>query len=189
MSETNAPNTEDAPIYTDRHAITPFTETVEWQGKPAWRVLKADWFALYAAIGVGVCLFSLIWIWGVSQKSLFWTLPGWIIFLAGLYLIAFRPLGEAWRRSRTTYALTDKAAYIVETMPFYTRRHRIPYADLAPPKLEQTEPPTLWLGEEDRLLYSIGNGPDAKRKTYRAKFGFRFVDDAARAARMINARR
>lgn len=175
--------------YVDPNANVPYDETLEWEGRPAWRIRwREDFSLVQAGLGLIGTVFTLVWL-SIAPVSMLWTSLALLILAACVYLVALRPLGQAWLRARTDYAVTDQAVYMVTRALGIIRRHRIPYVDMTtPPRIRDTDPPSLIFGEEDEVLFTFGNGLDAYRHTRRKEFGFLFIDDAPRLQRKIAAR-
>jgi|HubBroStandDraft_1064217.scaffolds.fasta_scaffold14900_6 hypothetical protein len=119
----------EAPTRALANAIAP-GETIRWTcAAPGGIVIRtSDWLAIP---------FSLLWtafaiVWEsltfYGPAPVFFRLWGIPFVLVGLYVTVGRFFVDAALRARTSYVLTDRAAYIVRTGPFGTVRR---YSDSA----------------------------------------------------------
>lgn len=90
-------------------------ERLLWTGRPKQGfVLRAsDLFLIpFSLLWAGFIVFWTFGAWTVRAPSFFllWAVP---FLLVGLYMTVGRFIVDAWVRSRTTYALTDRRALII----------------------------------------------------------------------------
>jgi hypothetical protein len=111
-------------------------ETVVWSGRPAQGLLftSRDW--LLIPFSFIWCGFAIFWETSVLQTNapLFMKLFGAAFVLIGLYFVAGRFLLDAWVRSGTQYAVTNKRVLIARSWPFakstVLRLNRLPETSL-----------------------------------------------------------
>ena len=89
-------------------------ESVRWTGKPAQGLLFRASDALMVPFTLLWCGFAIFWEAGASASGLtMFSLWGVPFVLVGLYMVVGRFFYDAWLRSRTSYALTDRRALIL----------------------------------------------------------------------------
>lgn len=96
-------------------------ETVVWSGRPAQGLMLTgrDWLLIpFSLIWCGFVIFWETRVLLLPQAPLFFKLFGAAFVLIGLYFVAGRFLLDAWVRSGTQYALTNKRVLIARSWPF-----------------------------------------------------------------------
>ncbi|WP_334194234.1 hypothetical protein [Pararhodobacter sp.] len=155
-------------------------EVLLWHGRPRqgflWRVAgQALW-----ATGAALCLALGFWLLdlpglmaGSSRGGL--PLAGGALLLLGSVLILGRLVADRRRRARTYYALTDRAALILEDRAGGWHLSRCTKGQMRRMQLVEGDPGTLWFGQihaaDPRGAVIAGRSP---------RLGFRHIDDARR---------
>jgi hypothetical protein len=100
--------------------VLPSDETIVWNGAPRAGLLLRKEDALLIPFSLLWCGFALFWESAVlaTPAPFFFRLWGLPFVLIGLYTVAGRFFVEAFVRARTTYVVTERAAYINYTGPF-----------------------------------------------------------------------
>jgi hypothetical protein len=96
-------------------------ETVVWSGRSArgLTLTGRDWLLIpFSLIWCGFVIFWETTVLSLKQAPLFFKLFGAAFVLIGLYFVVGRFLLDAWVRSGTQYALTNKRVLIARSWPF-----------------------------------------------------------------------
>jgi hypothetical protein len=100
--------------------VVPAGETVVWSGAPRRGLLLSKRDVLLIPFSLFLCGFTVFWETSVvsSGAPFFFRIWGVPFVLAGLYMVIGRFFAEAFVRARTTYVVTDRAAYVAYAGPF-----------------------------------------------------------------------
>jgi hypothetical protein len=96
-------------------------ERIVWSGAPRRGLMFMARDIFLVPFSLLWCGFAIFWEWGVSQSDktpFFFQLWGVPFVLVGLFLVFGRFIVDAWVRSGTRYALTDRRALIMRSAPF-----------------------------------------------------------------------
>ena len=96
-------------------------ETVVWSGRPAQGLLftSRDWLLIpFSLLWCGFTIFWETTVLSLPAAPLFMKYFGAAFVLIGLYFVAGRFLLDAWVRSGTQYAITNKRVLIARSWPF-----------------------------------------------------------------------
>jgi hypothetical protein len=96
-------------------------ETVVWSGRPAQGLpfTSRDWLLIpFSLLWCGFTIFWETTVLSLPEAPLFMKLFGAAFVLIGLYFVAGRFLLDAWVRSGTQYAVTNKRVLIARSWPF-----------------------------------------------------------------------
>lgn len=110
-------------------------ETVAWTGRPAQGIQFRAVDALLIPTSIVFICFALVWeTLAVRSGAPFFPLFGIPFVLVGLYFTVGRFLFDAYLRAHTTYAITDRAAYVI-TDGFLAKTRTYSPASLSPLEL------------------------------------------------------
>ena len=158
-------------------------EEILWQGRPRPGIRARDFMTREFLAGLVTLVFVGVWLSLAFQggMSLFFLLIGLVFAATGLWQAAAPVLRTPWRRRRTFYTLTNRAAYIavdgwpsrsLETYEI-TRDMRI---DLRPGASDGS----VMFGEK-----IVGSG----KRRHRVAVGFEHIDDAQEVFRLMSQAR
>ncbi|MDC9822710.1 PH domain-containing protein [Devosia sp. ZB163] len=94
-------------------------EHILWEGRPAQGLLLTRRDALLIPSSLVFLGFSIYWTMLASNYGApdFFALFGVLFIVAGLYFVVGRFLLDAWLRSRTQYAVTDRRVLVMRAAP------------------------------------------------------------------------
>jgi len=95
-------------------------ERIAWRGQPGRGLVFTGRDLLLVPFSLAWCGFAIFWTFAATSMGGpgFLTLWGAMFIVAGLYLVAGRFLVDAWIRSGTCYAVTDRRILIARGAPF-----------------------------------------------------------------------
>jgi hypothetical protein len=145
-------------------------ETILWQGRPDGALTIHTSEISKAAFGIFFTGFSVFWMTMAAKAGGFFWMFGLIFFVTGLGQIAQALAGNAFKRRRTWYTLTDRRAFIATDLPFQGRRLKFyPItSDLSIEYLDDNMPSLFFASETKRK----------NRGTYQQPVGFERIADA-----------
>ncbi|MEM9061070.1 MAG: aspartate carbamoyltransferase catalytic subunit [Pseudomonadota bacterium] len=161
-------------------------ERILWEGQPAKGLRFRTSDLLLSGFGVIFLSFSLFWVFmasfavgdGGGFLGLIFPLFGLPFVAVGVYLVFGRFIWDAYVRSRTRYALTDKRA-IVATSAFGRSLKSWPITGETRLEFEPGDEATIWFHEEERR----GN----KGRRYTVKKGFEYVASGDELYRLMRS--
>lgn len=175
-------------------------ESILWQGRPDGVIVWRDALSFQSAFGVFFTGFALAWLTMLramtaqasntpfAMQAIF-ELIGWLFVGIGLYTVVGRLPMDAWRRRRTWYTLTTKAAYIATDLAGRRGLKRYDVARMTDPALHDDSPGSVFFAEEIKTFTSRRRGGAQRTRTQRVPIGFVRIDDARRVFRLINEQR
>lgn len=176
-------------------------ETILWQGCPDGRIVWRDILSFESLFGVFFTGFALVWLnlFGAMTHDIprnapepmlaIFPLVGWLFVAIGLYTILGRLPVDAWKRRRTWYTLTNKAAYIATNLVGRRGLKRYTFDQMTAPDLHDGVPGSVFFAEEIKTVTARSRGGARRTRSQRVPVGFRRIDDARRVFRLINAQR
>ena len=114
-------------------------ERIVWSGRPGKGIIitARDTFLIpFSLVWFGFTVFWESSVWNEEGAPSFFILWGAMFMTVGLYMVVGRFVGDAWVRSRTSYALTDQRVLIMRSAPI-TKFSSVSLARL--PELELIE--------------------------------------------------
>src|SRR5262245_19083368 len=94
-------------------------EQIRWSGRPAQGLVLRPSDAMMIPFSLMWFGFAIFWetsVLSIGRAPTFFALWGIPFIVIGLYISVGRFFGDAWARSRTYYALTDRRALVVSGM-------------------------------------------------------------------------
>lgn len=135
-------------------------ERLLWQARPAADIRLADFLSVRLPFGLVFAGFAVFWITAAlamtRQTSGFDVFPlfGVPFFVVGLYMAIGVPIWDAYERSHSWYALSDRAAYVATELFGRRKMVRYPVSHMNALELEDGEVGTVWFRKETRVSTS-----------------------------------
>ena len=156
-------------------------EKIVWEGRPVpgFKVSKTS--LLKSGFGVFFLLFSIFWVASAAGMgsgrggSGFFPLFGLPFVAVGAYLTFGHFYWEKWKRSHTTYALSDRRAFIATDL-FGKSLDSYPIEPDTVLTFEPGFPPTVYFAEKHRRT---------KNGSYTVPIGFERIDEGETVYRLL----
>ncbi|WP_068304398.1 hypothetical protein [Pararhodobacter sp. CCB-MM2] len=170
-------------------------ETLLWRDRPQTGLGWRDFINGQALFGLFFTAFSCVWFLGAramtSGDGAFGLFPYFVtpFFLVGLYMVIGRPFHADYQRRHTTYALTDRAAFIARLSMGQVKVQRLPFAEMNVLELEDDSPGTVWFRREEHIrtyrTRSRNGISHRRRQRVVVAIGFERIGTARQVYRLI----
>ncbi|ODT82523.1 MAG: hypothetical protein ABS76_07860 [Pelagibacterium sp. SCN 64-44] len=180
--------------------VLPQRERLLWHDHPASGVVIADFLTYRLLFGLVFTAFALFWTFAASwmgqsagEADVFpfnlFPFFGVPFVLAGLYMMIGVPLWDAYERSRSSYALTNHAAYIATELFGRRKLTRYPVSDMNALELEDGALGTVWFKRDIQVHTTTRHTRNGspRRQTYMSanRIGFKRISAARSVYGMI----
>lgn len=165
--------------------VIPRGERLLWQDRPASDIRHTDFLNGRLLFGLAFTAFAVFWITAAAAMTRasgafdFFPLFGVPFVLVGLHLMIGAPLWDAYERSRSWYALSDRAAYIATELIGQRKLVRYALSEMNSIELEDGERGTVWFRRDISVQssYRGSRTGGSTRSTYFAttRIGFKRI--------------